>query len=127
MENRTVFMVSEDAAVRDSVKDLVESVALQVETFPSLRDFLETVASGPLGCLVLETTVADSRDEERQAGVADACKRLPTILITDRGDVPAAVRAVRAGAVDVVQKPYRDKTLLGCIQQALKSGTASRG
>jgi len=114
-----VFVVSEDAAVRDSVKDLVESAGMQVETFSSLQAFLDAAPTGRQVCLILDTNGGLLRDPERWATLATACARTPTLLITDRGDVPVAVRAVRAGAVDVVEKPYRDQNLLDSINKVI--------
>ena len=119
----TAFVVSADAAVRDSVRALVESADLQAETFPSLQAFLD-VEPGRTGCLVFDANVSDLSDPERQTTLAAVCSRMPGIFLTDRGDVPMAVRALKLGAVDVVQKPYRDENLLGGIQRALESSLA---
>ncbi len=120
MGKTSVFVVSADAAVSDSVKDLVESAGLQAETFSTLPAFLNAVEPGRRGCLVLDARFSDLNDPERQARLAAAFVRMPGLLITDRGDVPTAVRAVKAGAMDVVQKPYRDENLLESIENALR-------
>lgn len=120
MAGPTVFIISESAPVRDSVRELVESVGLEAEGFASLQTFLSAIDEGRAGCLVFNALPADLMDQERLAVLAVACVRMPAILITERGDVPAAVRAVKAGAVSVVEKPYRDEHLLDSIKKALQ-------
>ena len=127
MEKPTVFVVSADAAVRDSVTDLVESAGLHAETFPSLRVFLDAVEPDRRGCLVFEAQIDDLNDPEQQARIVAACAILPGLLITDRGDVPSAARAIKSGAMDVVQKPYRDQHLLYSIEKALQADTIAHG
>ena len=121
MEIPSVFVVSADAAVSDSVKDLVESAGLQAGIFTSLQAFLDAVGSEGRGCLVLDAQIRDLSDPEQQPKLAAACNRMPVLLIVDRGDVPAAVCAVKAGAMDIVQKPYRDENLLDSIATALQA------
>jgi len=125
MGRPVVFVVSADAAVSDSVKNLVESAGLPAETFRSLQAFLDTVEPGLRGCLVLDTYVGDLRDPQWQASLAVAYTRMPGLLIADRGDVPTAVRAVKAGAMDVVQKPYLNENLLDIINKTLQADAAA--
>jgi two-component system response regulator FixJ len=128
MESPTVFIVSADAAVRDAVKDLVESTGLHAEILPSLQAFLEAVVEpGRRGCLVFDAPSDDLSDPKQQAGLAAASARLPVLVIISYGDVPIAVRALKAGVLDVVQKPYRDKNLLASIHNALAADTAAPG
>jgi len=105
---QTLFIVSADSAVRDSVRNLAESAGLQTETFTTLQMFLDAKSAKHRGCLVLDIYSGDLKDAESRARLAAACASLPAILVTDRGDVPTAVNAIKAGAVDVVQKPYGD-------------------
>ena len=125
MGRPVVFVVSADAAVGDSVKNLVESAGLPTETFRSLQVFLDMVGPERRGCLVLDAHISDMRDPDWQASLVVAYTRMPGLLIADRGDVPAAVRAVKAGAMDVVQKPYRDENLLDSINKALQADAAA--
>ena len=120
MGKAIVFVVSADAAVSDSIKALVESAGLQTLTFRSLKIFLDALEPDRRGCLVVNAHIRDLRDPHWQAGLAAAYKRLPGLLITDRGDVPTAVRAVKAGAVDVVQKPYSNSNLLASLNKVLE-------
>lgn len=124
MANR-VFVISDDASVRDSVAELVDSAGLQAEGFPSLQRFLDAVQPGRPGCLVLDAQVGDLSYPERRARFAAACARIPVLLITDRGDVPMAVRAMRLGAIDVLQKPLSDNNLLRKIKQTLVAEAAT--
>lgn len=120
MTGPTVFIISESAPVGDSVRELVESAGLEAENFASLQTFLGAVDEGCAGCLVFNARGADLMDQENLAVLAEACARMPAMLLTERGDVPGAVRAIKAGAMSVVEKPYRDGHLLDSIQQALQ-------
>lgn len=126
MSETKVFVVTADASMGDSVQEVVESAGLIAEVLPSLRAFLAVVEPGGPGCLVLDAQIADLEDEDRQARLVAAFTRTPGILITDRGDVPMAIRAIKAGAMDVVQKPYRVHSLLDSIKKALATDTAIR-
>ena len=123
----TVFVVSEDVAVRDSVAELAESAGLRAETVPSLRVFLDAVQPGRRGCLVLDAQIGDLSDPERQERFAAACTRMPCLMMVDRGEVPMAVFAMKAGAFFVVQKPFRDKKLLDRIKDAAAADAAAHG
>ena len=127
MTSPIVFVVSEDAVVCNSVKALVETAGLQAKTFPTLQALLEAEEPESRGCLVFYAQIGNLSDQEQQARLAAVCARRPGILITERGDVPMAVRALKAGVMDVVQKPYRDKNLLDHIEKALEThSTAHR-
>jgi two-component system response regulator FixJ len=127
MEKPVVFVVSADAAVSDSVKDLLETAELSAEIFPSALAFLDTVGPDRRGCLVLDVQSGDQKDSVEQARLTAVYARMPAILITDRGDVPTAVEAVKAGAMEVVQKPYGDEKLLAIISHALQANAAAQG
>lgn len=123
----TVFIVSESPEVRDSVRELVGSAGLQAADFASLPAFLSPVDPGRRGCLVVDVQLDDLRDQKRLALLAQACVRMSAILVTDRGDVPMAVRAVKVGAVDIVEKPYREERLLNSINDALREHGGAPG
>ena len=125
MGKPTVFAVSDDAVVVDSIKVLVESTELEAEGFPSLQAFLDAVEPGIRGCLVLDARARDLNDREWLVQLTVACSSVPCLLLTDRGDVPMAVLAVKAGAMDVVQKPYRNRNLLDGIKKALQLDAAA--
>jgi len=119
MAERMVFVVSDDLAVRDSVSVLIASAGLQAQTFPSLETWLAGAPPKPRGCLLLDARVCDISDPERLATVTATCARLPVLLLVDRGDVPNAVRAIKEGAADVLEKPLRNGYLLERIKMAL--------
>lgn len=120
MDNPTVFIVSKSAPLSDSVRELVESAGLQADDFASLEAFLSAVDAGRPGCLVFNVEAGDVIDQEKLATMAVACARMPAILITSRGDVATAVCAVKAGAMMIVEKPYRGALLLDSINKALQ-------
>jgi FixJ family two-component response regulator len=117
----TVFLVGDDPAVCDSMTELVESAGLQAETFRSLRSFLDAIPPGSHGCLVVDADSSALSSREQPVNLADVCTTLPVIVIIAQGDVPMAVRSLKAGVMEVVEKPYRDKRLLDSIHRALEA------
>ena len=119
-EESTVFVVDDDRAMRKSLRWLIESVNLRVETFESAQEFLEQFDNGRPGCLVLDVRMPgmsglDLQDHLRAEGVD-----MPIIIITAYGDVPMAVRAIKAGALDFIEKPVCDQVLLDHIHDAIE-------
>ncbi len=115
----TVFVVDDDPGVTDAIRLLLRSVGLQSEAFRSANDFLETYDPDRTGCLVLDVRMPGMSGLNLQERLHQMGSTLPIIFVTAHGDVPMAVEAVKAGAVDFVQKPFRDQDLLDKIQQAL--------
>jgi RNA polymerase sigma factor (sigma-70 family) len=120
-EEQTVFVVDDDVAVRDALSWLIKSVGLNVETYGSAQEFLENYKSERSGCLVLDVRMPGMSGLELQEKLTADKIALPVIVVTGHGDVPMAVRAVKAGAFDFIEKPFNDQVLLDRIQQALKS------
>jgi FixJ family two-component response regulator len=118
MADTTVFVVSDDPAIRNSLSELIASADLGAETFASLERWLGAIQSKPRGCLVLDARARDFTDPERLARLTATCARLPVLLLVDPGDVPIAVRRIKAGAVDVLEKPLRTANLLERIKTA---------
>lgn len=118
MSYGTVFVVSADAAIRDSLSELVASAGLPVETFPAIDTWLETVQPARQGCLVLDARPRDLAGSAPLARFACVCARYPILVLIERGDVPLAVHAVKAGVLDVVEKPCRAEDLLHRIRRA---------
>ena len=114
-----VFVVDDDASVRDAVKKLIASVGLRVETFESAREFLSHQRPEAPGCLVLDVRLPDLGGLEFQRALAEANIHIPIIFITGHADVPMTVRAMKAGAVEFLTKPFRGQELLGAIQEAI--------
>ncbi|HQR72783.1 MAG TPA: response regulator [Burkholderiaceae bacterium] len=122
----TVFVVDDDAAVRDSIAELVESVGLRCETHASAPAFLQAFDPERPGCLVLDVRMAEMSGLALQERLNTLRARIPVIMLTGHGDVPMAVQALKAGAVDFLQKPYREQALLDSIHAALALDAAER-
>ncbi|HTR38205.1 MAG TPA: response regulator transcription factor [Bryobacteraceae bacterium] len=114
-----VFVVDDDASVRDAVKTLMRSVGLQVQTFGSTREFLEAKRPQAPSCLVLDVRLPGASGLELQRDLAAADIHIPIIFISGHADVPMSVQAMKAGAVEFLTKPFRGQELLDAIQQAL--------
>src|SRR6266849_4095331 len=114
-----VFVVDDDASVRDAVKRLIASVGLRVETFGSAHEFLNHKRPEAPGCLVLDVRLPDLGGLDFQRALAEANIYIPIIFITGHGDIPMTVRAMKAGAVEFLTKPFRGQELLGAIQEAI--------
>lgn len=125
-QEQTVFVVDDDAAVRDSIQELVESVGLQAEGYDSALAFLDAFEPRRPGCLVLDVRMAGMSGLVLQERLKELEARIPVIIITGHADVPMAVHALKAGAVDFVQKPYRDQLLLDSINKALTMDSSAR-
>lgn len=122
----TVFVVDDDEAVRSSVKWLVQSAGWNVKTHASAHEFLEDYDPARPGCLVLDVRMPGMSGLELQELMKSRGLEIPVIFITGHGDVPMAVRAVKAGAIDFIQKPFGDEHLLGRIQLAIEKDKKAR-
>lgn len=116
----TVFVVDDDQAMRNSLKWLIESTGMAVRTFESADVFLASYYPGRAGCLLLDVRMPGMSGLELQAHMARMGHRLPVILITGHGDVAMAVKAMKAGAIDFIEKPFDDEDLLRSIHRALE-------
>jgi two-component system response regulator FixJ len=121
-----VFIVDDDAAVRDALKFLLRSVGHPVEAFASALEFLDAYRDDRPGCLVLDIRMPGMSGLELQEKLVERRSILPIIFITGHGDVPMAVEAMQAGAMDFIQKPFRDQDLLDRINQALEKDAKNR-
>jgi len=122
----TVFVVDDDEAVRRALKLLIASAGLPVETFPSADDFLASHDPARPGCLVLDVRMPGMSGLSLQDQLAARKITMPVIMITGHGDVSMAVRAVKKGAIDFIQKPFDDEVLLERVQQALGKDAEDR-
>lgn len=122
----TIFVVDDDSAVRDALKLLLRSVGQAVETFGSAQEFLDAYGEDRPGCLVLDIRMPGMSGLELQQKLNEKHSILPIIFITGHGDVPMAVEAMQAGAVDFIQKPFRDQDLIDRINQALEKDSSNR-
>jgi RNA polymerase sigma factor (sigma-70 family) len=126
MNEPTVFIVDDDQAVARSLRWLIESVQLKVETFASAQAFLDGYAAAKPGCLVLDVRMPGMSGIELQERLTAQRIRIPIIFITGHGDVQMAVRAVQAGAFDFIEKPFNDQDLLDRIQRAISFDSERR-
>ena len=115
----TVFIVDDDAAIRFAMEALMQSVNLDHEIFASADEFLDKISEQRPGCLVLDIRMPGLGGLELQEELIRRGNTLPIIFITGHGDVPMAVEAMQKGAVDFIQKPFRDQELLDRIREAL--------
>jgi two-component system response regulator FixJ len=122
----TVFIVDDDPGVRKSLTWLLESVRLQVETYESAQSFLEACTPERPGCLLLDLRMPGMGGLELQQALSAQGIPLPVIFVTGHGDVPAAVRAFKAGAFDFLEKPFSDHELLERIHEAIALDTDAR-
>jgi two-component system response regulator FixJ len=122
----TVFVVDDDDAVRTSLRLLLKSVGLPVETFGSAQEFLELFDADRAGCLVLDIRMPGMSGLELQQRLNEMHAIMPIVFITGHGDVPMAVEAMQYGAVDFIQKPFRDQDLIDRINQALEKDRDNR-
>lgn len=116
----TVFVVDDDAAVRESLAMLLESAGLRVESYVSAREFLAEGDLSRPGCLILDIRMPGLSGLDLQDVLVERGVQLPVIMLTGHGDVPAAVRAMRGGAVDFLEKPFDSEVLLERIRQAFE-------
>lgn len=120
----TVFVVDDNASIREAIQSLVESTGLRAETFESTQDFLRyQLPDGPK-CLVLDVLLPGVSGLDFQNELTRANIRIPIIFITGHGDIPMTVRAMKAGAVEFLTKPFDDEDLLKAIRQALEVDSA---
>ena len=122
----TVFIVDDDAAIRFAMQALMDSVNLNHEIFASADEFLEKTTEQRPGCLVLDIRMPGLGGLELQEELIRRGNTLPIIFITGHGDVPMAVEAMQKGAVDFIQKPFRDQELLDRIREALATDEERR-
>lgn len=116
----TVFVVDDDEAVCQSLSMLVKTIGLNVQTYTSAKNFLDAYDPSQAGCLILDVRMPGMSGLELQSKLAAEGINIPIIIITGHGDVPMAVEAVKAGAVDFIEKPFRDQILLDDIQKAIE-------
>jgi FixJ family two-component response regulator len=121
-----VFVVDDDRAMRDSLRWLLESIGLTVRTYATAAEFLREHQPSQPGCLVLDVRMPGMSGLDLQAELVQRGAELPTIVVTGHAEVAMAVRAVKAGAIDFIEKPFSDQLLLDRVRQALEIDRQSR-
>jgi len=122
LSDAIVYIVDDDELIRDSLAQLVKSVGLIADTFPSAQSFLDAELSGKPSCLVLDIRMPGMSGLDLQDELEKRDFSIPIIFITGHGTVPMSVRAMKAGAVDFLQKPFEDQELLDTIHHAIEQG-----
>ena len=122
-----VYVVDDDAAVRQAVESLVRSVGFGVKTFASAKEFLDSERTNGPGCLILDVRLPGLSGLDLQRDLLQADIRIPIIFVTGHGDIPMSVRAMKAGAVEFFTKPFRDQDLLDALRQAIERDRAALG
>jgi FixJ family two-component response regulator len=125
-DQATVFVVDDDPSVREAISGILRSVGLRAETFESPNEFLREGAPAGPSCLVLDVRLPGLSGLDLQHELTRANIDIPIIFITGYGDIPMSVRAMKAGALEFLTKPFRDQDLLDAIQQALERDRSTR-
>ena len=121
-KNAFVIVVDDDASIRDSLRDLIGSAGFNVQTFASAQEFLSSPRPDAPTCLVLDVQLPGLSGLDLQQELAKVDAQIPIIFITGHGDIPMSVRAMKAGAIEFLTKPFRDEDLLNAIEQAINRG-----
>jgi FixJ family two-component response regulator len=126
MDSPVVFVVDDDLSIREANTNLLRSVGLKVQTFATAQEFLSGERPDAAGCLILDVRLPGVSGLDLQRELIDANIEIPIIFITGHGDIPMSVRAMKAGAVEFLTKPFRDQDLLDAVQQAIERDRLAR-
>lgn len=121
-----VYVLDDDRSVREAIESLIRSVGMTVKTFASAQEFKSISRPNVPSCLVLDVRMPGLSGLDLQRELVDGGMRIPVIFITGHGDIPMSVRAMKAGAVEFLTKPFRDQDLLDAISEAIESDRAER-
>lgn len=125
-ERYVVFVIDDDPSVRDALAGLLRSVELEVLVFGSTQEFLRSERPDVPGCLVLDVRLPGRSGLDLQRELAEIGVHLPIVFITGHGDIPMSVRAIKAGAIEFLTKPFHDQELLDAIQLGIERDSARR-
>jgi FixJ family two-component response regulator len=125
-EEPIVFVIDDDAPMREALGNLFRSVGLQVEVFGSASEFLQSKLPDVPGCLILDIRLPRLSGLDFQAELVKAGIHIPIIFMTGHGDIPMSVRAMKAGAIDFLTKPFRDQDMLDAVTTAIKRDRGNR-
>jgi FixJ family two-component response regulator len=125
-EHPVVFVIDDDASVRDAIADLLRSVGLEVQSFGSSQAFLQSKRPDAPGCIVLDVRLPGPSGLEFQRTLSESNIHLPIIFISGHGDIPMSVRAMKSGAVEFLTKPLPEQELLDAIQTGIERDRARR-
>lgn len=122
----TVYVIDDESDMRTLLRRLLESAGFNIETFATAKEFLDAYDPQDPGCLLLDICLPDMNGLELQAELSARRISIPVIVLTGRGDVPMAVRALKAGAVDIIEKPCHSERIVSCVREAIKLDQESR-
>jgi FixJ family two-component response regulator len=125
-EQSVVFVVDDDPSVREALAGLLRSVGLEVRSFGSAQEFVQSRRPDAPGCLVLDVRLPGRSGLDFQRELAESGIHLPIVFITGHGDIPMSVRAIKAGAIEFLTKPFHDQELLDAIQLGIERDRARR-
>ena len=125
-EQPVVFVVDDDPSVREALASLLRSVGLEVQSFGSTQEFLQSKRPDAPGCLVLDVRLPGRSGLDFQRELAESGIHLPIVFITGHGDIPMSVRAMKAGAIEFLTKPFHDQDLLDAVQLGIERDRARR-
>ncbi|HEV2424051.1 MAG TPA: response regulator [Terriglobia bacterium] len=125
-ETPIIFVVEDEKLVRRALERLIRAAGFEVRVFPSAREFLAAPRPDAPACLVLDVRLPDLSGMDLQQELSQARDDLPIVFVTGHGDIPMTVRAIKAGAVEFLTKPFRDQDLLRAIEQGIKLSRAAR-
>ncbi len=121
-----VHVIDDDDAVRDSIRMFLANEGLEVQTYPSAEAFIAVLDSAPAGCVVTDVRMPGMSGMELLAEIARLRLAMPVIVVTGHADVPLAVRAMKSGAVDLLEKPFKADDLIDAVWRALEVGRSRR-
>ena len=119
-ENLFICVIDDESSIRESLSNLLRSAGLKVQVFASAQEFLTTWPRIAPSCLVLDVQLPGISGLDLQQELADGDAQIPIIFMTGYGDIPMTVRAMKAGAIEFLTKPFRDEDLLSAVDQAIK-------
>ncbi|WP_323018501.1 response regulator transcription factor [Castellaniella sp.] len=125
-DSPAVYLIDDDASLRESLEDLMHSVGLSVRSFASVQEFLDTEIGSEPACMVLDVRLPGQSGMDFLRRMDQSPRRMPVVLITGHGDIPMSVSAMKLGAVDFLTKPFRDQDLLDAIHEAIEKDRALR-
>ena len=125
-ESPIVYVVDDDVSVREALTNLLESVGLKVETFSSADKFLASRRASAPSCLILDVRLPGLSGLDLRRQLTQTNREIPIVFITGHGDIPMSVRAIKAGAVEFLTKPFRDQDLLDAVRQAVERDRETR-
>jgi FixJ family two-component response regulator len=125
-ERTVIAVIDDDRSVREALSELFETVALKTELYGSVDEYLRRSTSSPVNCIVLDVRLPGASGLDFQAQLANANSRTPIVFLTAHADIPMSVRAIKAGAVEFLTKPFRDQELLDAVRNGVERDRLNR-